>query len=109
MGVSSIGGRRFRLAKNKVVEGDAGIIGFEVQGAEVLALAVFGGVHLLRVTTLEELGLEVDPVKGELRPMELLLMRYEKRGGVERGGRVGLSSAKRSAGSPLRALVTGTF
>jgi hypothetical protein len=89
-------------------EEDAGIIGFEVQGARVLALAVFGGVHLPRVTTLEELGLEVDPVKGELRPMELL-MRYEKRGGVERGGRVGLSSAKRSAGSPLRALVTGTF
>jgi len=37
---------------------------------------VFGdeGVYLLGVVTLEELGLEVDPVKGELRPMELLLM-----------------------------------
>jgi hypothetical protein len=39
-------------------------------------LAVFGdeGIYLLGATTLEELGLEVDPVKRELRPRELLLM-----------------------------------
>lgn len=30
--------------------------------------------YLLGVVTLEELGLEADPVKGVLRPMELLLM-----------------------------------
>ncbi len=84
MGVSSVGRRRFRLANNKVIERDVGIIGIEVQGIRVYTLAVFGdeGVYLLGVTTLEELGLEVDPVKGELRPMELLLMRYEKRGGA---------------------------
>jgi predicted aspartyl protease len=85
MGVSSVGRRRFRLANNEVIERDVGIIGIEVQGIRVYTLAVFGdeGVYLLGVTTLEELGLEVDPVKGELRPMELLLMRYEKRGGAE--------------------------
>jgi hypothetical protein len=31
-------------------------------------------VYLPGAATLEELGLEVDPVKGEPRPMELLLM-----------------------------------
>jgi len=37
---------------------------------------VFGeeNVYLLGVTTLEELGLKVDPVRRVLVPMELLLM-----------------------------------
>jgi predicted aspartyl protease len=76
MGVKSIGKRKFKLADNRVVERDAGIVGIEVQGVRAHTIAVFGdeGVYLLGVTTLEELGLEVDPVKGELRPMELLLM-----------------------------------
>jgi len=76
MGVKSIGKRKFKLADNRVVERDVGIVGIEVQGVRAHTIAVFGdeGVYLLGVTTLEELGLEVDPVKGELRPMELLLM-----------------------------------
>jgi predicted aspartyl protease len=76
MGVKSIGKRKFKLANNQVIERDAGIVGIEVQGIRAHTIAVFGdeGVYLLGVTTLEELGLEVDPVKGELRPMELLLM-----------------------------------
>jgi predicted aspartyl protease len=76
MGVKSIGKRKFKLADNRVVERVVGIVGIEVQGVRAHTIAVFGdeGVYLLGVTTLEELGLEVDPVKGELRPMELLLM-----------------------------------
>ncbi len=31
-------------------------------------------MEVLGVTTLEELGLQVDPVSGELKPMELLLL-----------------------------------
>jgi len=75
MGVKSIGKRKFKLANNRVVERGAGIVGIEVQGVQAHTIAVYGdeGVHLLGTTTLEELGLEVDPVKGELRPMELLL------------------------------------
>jgi predicted aspartyl protease len=76
MGVESIGKRKFKLANNQVVERDVGIIGIEIQGIRAHTLAVFGdeGIYLLGATTLEELGLEVDPVKRELRPMELLLM-----------------------------------
>jgi len=76
MGVKSIGKRKFKLANNQVVERDVGIIGIEIQGLHAHTLAVFGdeGIYLLGATTLEELGLEVDPVKRELRPMEHLLM-----------------------------------
>jgi clan AA aspartic protease len=76
MGVKSIGKRKFKLANNQVVERDVGIIGIEIQGIQAHTLVFFGdeGIYLLGATTLEELGLEVDPVKRELRPMELLLM-----------------------------------
>ena len=76
LGVKPIGRRRFRLANNQVIERDVGIIGIEIQGIKTHTIVVFGDedVYLLGVVTLEELGLEVDPVKGELRPLELLLM-----------------------------------
>jgi len=76
MGVSVIGVRRFRLANNQVVEREVGVIGIEVQRVKAYTLVVFGdeGVHLLGVTALEELGFEVDPIKGELKPMKLILM-----------------------------------
>ncbi|MCX8204642.1 MAG: Retroviral aspartyl protease [Candidatus Nezhaarchaeota archaeon] len=76
LGVKSIGRRKFRLANNQVLEREVGIIGVEVNGIKTHSIAIFGdeGVYLLGVVTLEELGLEVDPVRGELRPLELLLM-----------------------------------
>ncbi len=37
-------------------------------------LVVFGDEYLLGVVTLEELGLQVDPITGELKPLELFLM-----------------------------------
>jgi len=76
LGVKSIGKRKFRLANNQVLEKEIGIIGIEVNGVKTYTIAVFGdeNVYLLGAVTLEELGLEVDPVKGELKPLELLLM-----------------------------------
>lgn len=67
--------RGFRLANDQVV-GGVGVIGIEVQRVKAYTLVVFGdeGVHLLGVTALEELGFEVDPIKGELKPMKLILM-----------------------------------
>ncbi len=74
--VESIGRRRFRLANNQVIERDIGLIGIEIEGFKTHTIVVFGdeNVYLLGVVTLEELGLEVDPIKGVLKPMELLLM-----------------------------------
>ncbi len=76
LGVKPTGRRRFRLANNQVIERDIGIIGIEIQGIKTHTIAVFGdeNIYLLGAVTLEELGLEIDPIKGELKPMELLLM-----------------------------------
>ncbi|MBO3804141.1 MAG: aspartyl protease family protein [Candidatus Brockarchaeota archaeon] len=76
LGVKSIGRRRFRLANNQVFEREIGIVGMEVGGVKTHTIAVFGdeNAYLLGVVTLEELGFEVDPIKGELKPLELLLM-----------------------------------
>ena len=79
MKVRPIGKRRFRLANNQVIERDVGIVGIEVKDIKTHTVVVFGdegvylGVYLLGVVTLEELGLEIDPVSKELRPMELIL------------------------------------
>ena len=53
-----------------------GILGVEIQGVKTHTVVVFGDedVYLLGTTTLEEVGLEIDPLRRELRPMELLLM-----------------------------------
>ncbi|MEM1546743.1 MAG: retroviral-like aspartic protease family protein [Candidatus Methanomethylicia archaeon] len=74
--IKSIGKRRFRLANNQILEKEIGIIGIEINNIKTHSIAVFGdeNVYLLGVVTLEELGLEVDPIKGELKPLELLLM-----------------------------------
>jgi len=76
LGVKSIGKRKFKLANNQIIEKEVGIIGIEVNGVKTYTITVFGdeNVYLLGVVTLEELGLEVDPIKGELKPLELLLM-----------------------------------
>ena len=76
LNVRAIGRRKFKLANNRVVERDVGLMGIEVEGRFTHTIVVFGeeDVYLLGVTTLEELGLEVDPVRGVLVPMELLLM-----------------------------------
>jgi len=76
LGIRAIGRRKFKLANNEVVERDIGLAGIEVEGRFTYTIVVFGeeNVYLLGVTTLEELGLEVDPVRGVLVPMELLLM-----------------------------------
>ena len=43
-----------------------------------MTVTVFGdeGLYILGVTALEELGLEVDPITGELKEMELLLLPF---------------------------------
>ncbi len=76
LGVKPVGKRRFRLADNRVREYDVGLIGIELNSLRTHTIVVFGeeNVYLLGVVTLEELGLQIDPVTGELKPLELLLM-----------------------------------
>ncbi len=69
LGVKPIGKRRFRLADNRVIEREVGIIGIEVQGVKTHTLVVFGdeNIYLLGVVTLKELGFEIDPTTGKLK------------------------------------------
>ena len=75
LGVKPIGKRKFRLCQQSGHREGHRHSWIELAGRIAHTIAVFGdeNVYLLGVVTLEELGLEVDPVKGELRPMELLL------------------------------------
>jgi len=70
-------GRRFKTADGRLIEREVGMVEVEVNGQSTYSTVVFGegsDVEVLGLTTLEELGLQVDPVTGELKPVELLLL-----------------------------------
>ena len=71
------GKRRFKTADGRIIEREVGLAEVEIQGQSTHSIIVFGepkDTQVLGVTTLEELGLQVDPVTGELKPLELLLL-----------------------------------
>jgi clan AA aspartic protease len=71
------GRRKFRLADERVIERDVGIAEVEIKGEVAHPTVIFGekdDAAVLGVTALEELGLQINPVTGELKPMELLLL-----------------------------------
>jgi len=71
------GSRRFKLANGEIAEYPTGEAYVEVQGIGATSIVVFGpekSQPLLGVTTLESLGLQVDPVSGQLKPLELYLL-----------------------------------
>ena len=75
--IEVIGSRRFRLANGKVEQYDVGEAHVEVKNIGATSLVVFGpegSMPLLGVTTLELLGLQVDPISGQLKPLELYLL-----------------------------------
>lgn len=69
--------RKMRVVDGSVIERHLGIAEVEVKGDIAHGNVIFGeeaDTSVLGVTALEELGLQVDPVTGELKPMELLLL-----------------------------------
>lgn len=71
------GETKFELANGQVSHFSIGDAYIEVHGITRATTVVFGSEEapaLLGVTTLEQLGLEVDPVTGKLKPMELMLL-----------------------------------
>jgi clan AA aspartic protease len=79
LGVEPRDKRRFKAADGRVIERDVGAVEVEIKGHGAYSIVVFGegsDVEVLGVTTLEELGLQVDPVTGELKPLELLLLSF---------------------------------
>jgi len=71
------GKRKFKTADGRIIQREVGLAEVEIKGESTHSTIVFGDekdTQVLGVTTLEELGLQVDPVTGELKPLELLLL-----------------------------------
>jgi len=75
--IDPIGRRRFKTAEGRVIERQVGIAEIQINREKTRSIIVYGepeDIQVLGVTTLEELGLQVDPVTRELKPLELLLL-----------------------------------
>jgi len=69
--------RSMKMSDGRIIQRHLGIVEVEVKGEVAHSMVVFGQEDddaVLGVTALEELGLQVDPLTGELKPMELLLL-----------------------------------
>ena len=68
---------RLRTAEGRFIERDGGTAHVEVEGRGYKVPVVFGDekdVEVLGATTLEILGLQVDPIDGKLKPSGYLLL-----------------------------------
>jgi aspartyl protease family protein len=73
------GKRRFKTADGRVIEREVAAAEIEIKGQSVYSVVILGeesDTEVLGVTSLEELGLQVDPTTGELKPLELLLLSF---------------------------------
>lgn len=71
------GSRVFQTVNKQKIERDIGVAVVEYMDKVGGTIVIFGeemDTPVLGVTTLEELGLEVDPVSKQLKPMTLLLL-----------------------------------
>jgi len=76
LGLKPTSKRQFMLANGEEIRLAVGNAHFEYKGTIGAAPVVFGekGVYLLGATTLEALGLMLDPVRRQLKPLPMLLM-----------------------------------
>ena len=76
LGIEPTSTEEFTLANGEHLRLRVGNANFEYQQKIRAAPVVFGksGVYLLGVTTLEALGLLLDPIRRELRPVPMVLM-----------------------------------
>ena len=76
LGVRPTSHEEFTLANGEVIRSPVGNANFEYNGKLRAAPVVFGeaGVFLLGATTIEALGLMLDPIRRQLRPLPMMLM-----------------------------------
>ena len=77
LGIRPRGTRRFILADGTDITRRIGVATFRFRGEEGGSTVIFGergDAAILGVVTLEELGLILDPMRREIRPMPLTLM-----------------------------------
>jgi predicted aspartyl protease len=76
LGIKPVREEEFLLANGETVKKSVGNALFEYQGKIGAAPVILGdeGVYLLGATTLESIGLMLDPLRRELKPAPMLLM-----------------------------------
>jgi len=77
LGIKPTSSQEFILANGEIIRRKIGNAYFEYQGKVRAAPVVFGdrGVFLLGATTIEAFGLILDPIRRELRPLPMVLMK----------------------------------
>jgi predicted aspartyl protease len=81
LGVKPTSVEEFTLANGETFKKGVGNALFELGGKVRAAPVIFGeqGIFLLGATTLEALGLILDPIRRQLKPLPMLLMGYPHR------------------------------
>ena len=76
LGIKPSSSEEFILANGEVVKKPLGNAYFEYEGKIRAAPVVFGdkGVFLLGATTIEALGMILDPIRRQLKPLPMILM-----------------------------------
>lgn|SRR3990170_1227895 len=77
IGIESMDKMEFYSINNEKLVREVGVSVIEVMGRKWLTNVIFGEQadnEVLGVTTLEQLGLQIDPVKQEIRPLPLYLL-----------------------------------
>lgn len=76
LGIKPTSTEEFILANGEVIKKPLGNAYFEYDGKIRAAPVVFGdkGVFLLGATTIEALGMILDPIRRQLKPLPMLLM-----------------------------------
>ena len=76
LGIKATSHEDFTLANGEIVRKPVGNAFYELGGKIRAAPVVFGdkGIYLLGATTLEALGMILDPLRRELRPAPMVLM-----------------------------------
>ena len=85
LGIKPVRKEEFLLANGEKVTKGVGNAFFEFQGKIGAAPVIFGdeGIFLLGATTLESVGLMLDPLRRELKPLPMLLMAIPKQTPVQ--------------------------
>ncbi len=81
IGIQSVDKMDFHSISNEKLTRGVGVSIIEVMGKRWLTNVIFGEEgdnEVLGVTTLEQLGLQVDPMKGEIKPMPLYLLHISR-------------------------------
>lgn len=76
LGVKPIDSQRFILANGEEIKKDIGQAWFSLRGKRRVVPVIFGDpdIYLVGATTLENLGLILDPISRELKPLPMVVM-----------------------------------